>query len=71
MGRGTLTVVVLAWGALMLGAVVWGLGMFPACTATTCDAGSMHGARLSMYLLSGIVVVATAGYLRFMTRGDG
>lgn len=69
MGRSGLVVAVVVWGVFALGAVVWGLGLFPTCTATTCDAGSMYGARLSMYALSGIVVLATGAYLRFMTRG--
>lgn len=68
MGRSTLVVAVIAWGALMLGAVVWGFGMFPACTAATCDAGSIAGGRLSMFVLSGLVVVTTGAYLRLMTR---
>ncbi len=66
MGRSTLVVAVIAWGALMLGAVAWGFGMFPTCTATTCDAASMNGGRLSMLVLSGLVVVTTGAYLRFM-----
>lgn len=66
MGRSTLVVVVIAWGALMLGAVAWGFGMLPACTEATCDAGSVAGGRLSMLVLSGLVVVTTGAYLRFM-----
>lgn len=68
MERSMLVAAVIAWGALMLGAVVWGFGMFPACTEATCDAGSVAGGRLSMYVLSGLIVVTTGAYLRFMPR---
>lgn len=71
MVRSTLVVAVIAWGALMLGAVAWGLGRFPACTATTCDASLVSGVRLSMFVLGGLVVAATGAYLRFMTRSRG
>jgi len=68
MQRRTLVAAVIVWGVFALAAVVWAFGAFPACTAATCDAASMNGARVSIVGLGGLVVLATGAYLRFMAR---